>query len=131
VVSPGPSSAVTWRTRGAESRFESERAAAVQDLRRDAYGTYVGTAQEVWATYLASAPQEEIDTALVRLIVAQARVRLVAKNDEVEDAAKRLRVILVDGEGEDYEESEFGELREDLEKATTDFLAVAQEDIEG
>jgi hypothetical protein len=67
----------------------------------------------------------------VRLIVAQARVRLVAKNDEVEDAAKRLRVILVDGEGEDYEESEFGELREDLEKATTDFLAVAQEDIEG
>jgi hypothetical protein len=66
----------------------------------------------------------------VRLIVAQARVRLVAKNDEVEDAAKRLRVILVDGEGEDYEESEFGELREDLEKATTDFLAVAQEDIE-
>jgi hypothetical protein len=120
---------------GAESRFESERAGAEQDLRRDTYGTYLGTAQELWAEYLADdgsdAAEDAIAAAGVRLFVAQARVRLVAENDEVEDAAKRLREILVDGEGEDYTESEHPELATDLEEATKAFLAVAQADIRG
>lgn len=122
---------------GAESRFKSERAGAEQDLRRDTYGTYLGTSQELWAEYLrddgSEAAQDAIEAAGVRLFVAQARVRLVAKNDEVEDAAQRLREILVDTEGEDYgdTESEFRELATDLEEATKAFLAVAQADIRG
>jgi hypothetical protein len=134
---------------GAEGRFEKERAAAEQDLRREAYGAYLGTAQEVWATFLANAEelqpadesdaaqdaaahaQEEIDAAGVRLFVAQARVRLVAENDEVEDAAVRLREVLVDGEGTDYPLEEGQEQKKDLEEATKGFLAAAQEDIGG
>jgi hypothetical protein len=139
--------------KGAEGRFKSERAAAVQDLRRDAYGTYVGTAQEVWATFqvnadkldeaekadesdaaaqdAAAAAEAEINAAGVRLFVAQARVRLVAENDEIEVAATRLRQILVDGEAPDYDDDELQEQANDLEEATKHFVAVAQEDIGG
>jgi hypothetical protein len=123
---------------GQEAGFKRERAAAERDLRREAYGTYVGTAQEVWATYLANvdelqgdesaAAKDKIDAAAVRLFVAEAHVRLVAENDEVEVAAGRLREVLVDGDGEDYSDGEEQEAA--LEEATKDFLAVAKEDTE-
>jgi hypothetical protein len=137
---------------GAERRFEKERAAAEQDLRREAYGTYLGTAQEVWATWLAHAEEFQaadesdasdaerdaaadakaaLNAAGVRLFVAQARVRLVAKKDEVEVAAVRLRQVLVDGEEPDYSPDEWQEQTDDLEEATKAFLAAAQEDIGG
>ena len=127
----------TLANEGAENRFESERAGAEQDLRRDAYGTYVGTAQELWAEFLANegtdASEDKINAAAVRLFVAQARVRLVAKDDEVEDAAQALRAILVDGEPPDYKDtpSDHRRLATDLEAATKTFLAVAQADIRG
>jgi hypothetical protein len=125
---------------GQENRFERERAAAEQDLRREVYGTYLGTAQEVWATALKNldaspdekaAAAEEVDAVAVQLFVAESRLRLVAKNDEVEVAAHRLREVLVGGEGEDYSGDEAGirEQTKDLEEATKGFIAVAQTDI--
>ena len=76
---------------GQENQFESERAAAAQDLRREAYGIYLGAAQEVWATDLEEGSEDEKDAAAVRLFVAEARIRLVAENDNVWEAAMKLK----------------------------------------
>lgn len=71
---------------GQEKGFTRERAAELQDLRIDAYGTFLATAEEVAQNYVEHAPEERspadnaaIDAALVRLLVAKARVALVAQ----------------------------------------------------
>ena len=116
---------------GQERRLESERAAAKQALLSEAYGTYIGTAEEVWATALSGGAPEEIDAVAVRLFVAGARVALVAENDKVRDAAIELREVLTPEEGT-YPEGEEGERQQAkaYKEATENFLAVARDEIE-
>jgi hypothetical protein len=116
---------------GQESRFERERADAKQVLLRETYGTYIGTAQEVWATALSEGSPEEINAVAVRLFVAGARVDLVAENDKVSGAALKLRKVLTPEEGT-YPEGEEGERQQaaDYKEATKNFLAVARDEIE-
>jgi hypothetical protein len=114
---------------GQENRFERERAAAKQDLRREAYGTYLGTAQEVIATELARGTQAEINAVAVRLYPAEARVALVAESDAVTDAAAALREALIVEPSEGSRTP--GELQEEYDQAADNFLAVAREELEG
>jgi hypothetical protein len=116
---------------GQERRFERERAAAKQDLLREVYGTYLETAEEVWASFLTELSPEEINAVGVRLLVAQRRVALVTENDEVNDAATEVTDVLTAEEGE-YADTPAGEaqLAADYDKATESFLAVAQDEIE-
>ena len=62
---------------GQEKGFERERAAAIQDLRIEEYGTFIGTAEEVSLTLVASSPEDELRQTFKRLLVAKARVFLV------------------------------------------------------
>jgi hypothetical protein len=114
-----------------ERRFEKERAAAKQVLLRETYGTYIGTAQEVWATALSGRSPKEINAVAVRLFVAGARVDLVAENDKVSAAAIELRDVLTPEEGT-YPEGEEGERQQgaDYKEATKNFLEVARDEIE-
>jgi hypothetical protein len=79
---------------GQERQSENERAAALQELRRDAYGDFLGTVQELRAAAAAREPdgitereQDELNEIAVRLFVAKSRVDLVAKSGAVGDAA--------------------------------------------
>jgi hypothetical protein len=119
---------------GQERRFESERAAANQDLRREAYVTYLGTAQEVIATELAESVKAEpsqaaINAVAVRLYVAEARVVLVAEKDAVTDAAAALREALIIGPSD--VSKTHAELQEEYDQAADNFLAVTRDELEG
>ena len=102
------------------------RAAALQDLRRDAYGDFLGTAQELKAKYIAlrtdpdginRRDQDELDEIAVRLYVAKARVDLVSDSGAVEDAAAKVLDEVTDPTPED-------------DPTTRNFRAAAQGDIE-
>jgi len=62
---------------GQEKGFERERAAAIEDLRIEEYGTFIGTADEVALTLLADAPEDEIRQTYKRLLAVKTRVFLV------------------------------------------------------
>jgi hypothetical protein len=79
---------------GQQRRFERERADAKQDALRETYGNYLATAQEILAKYAAQRPQPEVDAAYVRLVVAEARVGILAENTRVTEAAAELREAL-------------------------------------
>jgi hypothetical protein len=71
---------------GQEQQSKKERAAALQELRRDAYGDFLGTVQELRAAAAAREPdgittreQDELNEIAVRLFVAKARVDLVTE----------------------------------------------------
>jgi hypothetical protein len=79
---------------GQEQQSKKERAAALQELRRDAYGDFLGTVQELRAAAAAREPdgittreQDELNEIAVRLFVAKARVDLVTESGAVEAAA--------------------------------------------
>ena len=60
---------------GQEQQSQSQRAAAIQDLRRDAYENFLGTAQELQVAALAGDySQVELNAIAVRLYVAKTRV---------------------------------------------------------
>jgi hypothetical protein len=93
--------------RGQEKQFESERAAAAQELRREAYADYLGTAEAFVVSY--AEPQASTDAeertleaerrALVqKLFVSRARVFLVRENIDVEKAAEAITAALFDDE---------------------------------
>ena len=110
----------------ANEQSEKERAAALQDLRRDAYGDFLGTVQELRAKdiELRTDPdginrrdQDELDEIAVRLYVAKARVDLVSDSGAVEDAAAKVLDEVTDPTPED-------------DPTTRNFRAAAQGDIE-
>jgi hypothetical protein len=103
---------------GAEQRFALERVAARQDLRREAYGNFLGTAQELVATAFAEKPQEEV---FVRLFIAEARVAVVAKDAKIIRAAEAVRVALENSSG-----MTGAEQKKAYDEATANFLAVAR-----
>jgi hypothetical protein len=111
---------------GQEQGFEREQAAADQGLRREAYGNFLGTAQEVLATILAERPQDDINAVFIRLYVAEARVVLVTKNAEVKDAAVAVREALTANPSTELEEQEA--LTHYSETAES-FLAVARDEL--
>jgi hypothetical protein len=71
---------------GQETRFERERAAALQDLRMNTYGTYLQAVDSIEAKIQVGADGQ---ADYVRLKAAEARVSLLA-NAEVSQAARRL-----------------------------------------
>jgi len=79
---------------GAEKRLEKERAAQVQDIRIDVYGTYLGTADELATAWL-EGDQEEIADGIKKLFVAEAKVAVIAEDqDAFETAAQQINQIL-------------------------------------
>jgi len=79
---------------GAEKRLEKERAAQVQDIRIDVYGTYLGTADELATAWL-EGDQEEIADGIKKLFVAEAKVSVIAEDqDAFETAAQQINQIL-------------------------------------
>jgi hypothetical protein len=79
---------------GQERTSEKERAAALQELRRDTYGDFLGTVQELQVGATArdeggrtKREQDELNEIAVRLFVAKARVDLVSDSGSVEKAA--------------------------------------------
>ena len=79
---------------GAEKRLEKERAAQVQDIRINVYGTYLGTADELATAWL-EGDQEEIADGIKKLFVAEAKVAVIAEDqDAFETAAQQINQIL-------------------------------------
>jgi len=79
---------------GAEKRLEKERAAQVQDIRIDVYGTYLGTADELATAWL-EGDQEEIADGIKKLFVVEAKVAVIAEDqDAFETAAQQINQIL-------------------------------------
>jgi hypothetical protein len=69
--------------RGQEETSKSERTAEIQDLRIAAYGNFLGTAEEVALALQERSPVAEKLAAVRRLLIAQARVVLVADKPKV------------------------------------------------
>jgi hypothetical protein len=111
---------------GQESRFETERVAAIQDRRIETYGTFLGTAREVLGTILAQRSREDEAEVFVRLFSAEARVALIAESAEVENAARAVREAATADSGGESED----ELQEQYEARIDDFLDAAREEIE-
>jgi hypothetical protein len=109
---------------GQEQRFERERAAAIQDLRIDAYGALLGTGQEVTVMFESDAPNAEKREALVRLFAAEARVALVAETPKVADAALAVREALTQPASTPIQNQ-----IDDYVQAANTFLRVAREEI--
>jgi hypothetical protein len=93
---------------GEERRFDSERAAAIQDVRMDEYAAFLGAAQKVFLPNATSSAQpfdpaewDDLDPqtqeAVIELSVAQARVALICERVEVEEAADALAAVLARG----------------------------------
>lgn len=118
--------------RGQERTFEREQAAANQEMRREAYGTYLGIAEEVMASVRAAAnvDQDELDALLVSLYPAGARIDLIAESDAVTDAADVLAEALVLEPSEEASKTP-AEILEEWEQAAKDFGAAARDELEG
>jgi hypothetical protein len=108
---------------GAERRFESERAAAIQDVRRDAYANFLGSAEEFALTYGTRTTEEERKAAATRFIVARARAILVAGDvPAVVEAAEAVSATLILPSSSTYDEEAY-------EDAAKSFFQVARDDI--
>jgi len=103
---------------GQEQQSESERAAAIQDLRIDVYGEYLGAAEALVAEASVGSAKAQ-QAAYVKLFPANARVDLVAENPEVADAAAAVRDAIT---AEDSTE-------DDYDKAARSFLAAARDEM--
>ena len=111
---------------GQEQTSEKERAVALQELRRDTYGDFLGTVQELRTTGLAltededgftSRDQVQLNEIAVRLYVAKARVDLVTASAAVEQAAAKVLAANTDPTPKDA-------------PTTRKFRVAAQDDIE-
>lgn len=100
---------------GQEQRFESERQAAIEDLRRTTYARYQGAADVLMIKYgleLAALTKEasaeelealtSVEEQLLELFVAGAAVELIA-DDQVVQAADAIRQDIPDIGDEEYE----------------------------
>jgi hypothetical protein len=117
---------------GQEQGFERQRAAALQDLRRETYGDYIGTAQEIVASFVAGRPPPKVNAIWIRLFVAEGRVALVADNPDVEAAAADVRRSVEEHPHEPNKtaKQEAEEQLAEYEDAANQFLAVARDEIE-
>jgi hypothetical protein len=103
---------------GQEQQSESERAAAIQDLRIDVYGDYLGAAEALVAEATVGSPKAQRE-AYVKLFPVGARVYLVAETPEVAGAAQAVADAIT------AEDS----TKDDYDKAARNFLAVARDEI--
>jgi hypothetical protein len=78
----------TIANNGQKDRFESERAAAIQDLRVEAYSDYVGAAEQISVALQGTFPDAEKRAAIQRVVTAGARVLLVTDENEVRKATE-------------------------------------------
>jgi hypothetical protein len=105
-------SSVVWEApsvvanQGQEQQSESERAAAVQDLRIDAYGDYLGSAEALVTTFSLPSSQAEGRAAWVALLSAKARVALIAENPAVlQDGADAMTQAVENNDPAGYEDA--------------------------
>ena len=82
----GPSSADGYPNEGQQDRFESERAAAIHDLRVEAYSDYVGAAELVSVALQGTFPDADKRAAIQSVVTAGARILLVTDDNEVREA---------------------------------------------
>ena len=68
---------------GQEKQSQSERAAAIQDLRIDTYGEYLGSAEKTFGGLQLNVSEDERNKAILQLVAIRARVVLVAEEPEV------------------------------------------------
>src|SRR5918994_1708952 len=93
---------------GQEKRFESERQAAIDDLRRATYARYQGAADVFRINWELEESTEELkklkstEAQLLELLVAAAAVELIADN-QVEQAADEIREQILDLSEEEYD----------------------------
>jgi hypothetical protein len=111
---------------GQQQRSQSERAAAIQDLRIEVYGDFLGTAQEVWAS-VDTGRREAVQGAKARLFAAEGRVVLVHENEGVREAAVRLRQVL--DSSRPTSEQQRKQRTQDYAEAANTFREVARDDI--
>jgi len=104
---------------GQEHQSQSERAAAIQDLRIDTYGDYLASADALVGKLQLSFSDDERDAALVHLVAIRARVVLVAEQPEV--MLKRANAITEAVDGEDVDA---------YDDAAENFFVAARHDIE-
>jgi len=86
---------------GQENRFDKERAAAITDVRRHAYGEFLGAAQEILVNLQTDATDKVKRESFVRFFVAKARVDLVRQNTKVEEAATKVSDALTNDTADD------------------------------
>jgi hypothetical protein len=119
---------------GQKKGFERERAAAIQDLRIEEYGTFVGTADEVSLTLSSSAPLDEIRQTYKRLLTAKARVLLVETEGAGVGTAAFSATKTLDAAIQALNSGDEDEMKRLLKDvypgAITHFLDVARVDIE-
>jgi hypothetical protein len=109
---------------GQEQQSESERAAAIQDLRIEVYGSYLATAQQLVGKAQINRPAE-VDKLFPSLLASEARVVLITDSDEIEEAAAKVEeAVIADPRKTDQE------MREGYATAANNFLAVARDEIE-
>ena len=108
---------------GQERGFERQRAAAIQDLQITTYGDFLGTANELVATF-ETTPSRQAKP-YVALRVAAARVAIIAGTAEVDEAAARV----VAAATEDPDKTTEEELRT-YQQATDEFRDAARNEID-
>jgi hypothetical protein len=106
----------TMANRGQEQEFKNQRKAAIEDVRRATYATYLQVADDLVAQ-LQIAEGKLPATKVVPLVRAAAAVDLLARSADVQDAADVIRQTVANGTIDRYDT---------LRKR---FLKVAHEDI--
>ena len=109
---------------GQERRFERERAAAIQDLRIDAYGAVLESGQKVVLDFQSEASDAEQKAALAALFAAEARVALIGGTPEVRLWAQKVREALTEPASTPIEQQ-----IADYVQAVNTFLRVSREEI--
>jgi hypothetical protein len=104
---------------GQEQQSESERAAAIENLRVDTYGDYLGSAEALVGKLSLDFSQPERDAALVRLVSLRARVFIVA---EQPDAMRRRANAITEAVNNDDQDA--------YDDAARNFAVAARDDIE-
>jgi len=112
---------------GQREGFKRQRAAAMQDLRIEAYANFLGTAEGLVGGYAAGSTDAERRTALVKLLSAKARGLIVQENPDVGNAAYEVATAIT-GDGRPKNRSHQQELA-DYKAAAEVFVALARHEI--
>jgi hypothetical protein len=109
---------------GAERRFEQERTAQVEDLRTEAYGTFLGTSLELATDLVTARSQDELADG--RLYAAQGKAIIVAHDpDAIDTASTRVADTVILPVGATFTQDQIPKYNEAVEA----FLDLARSDI--
>lgn len=88
-----------------ERQAERNRAAAVQDMRIDAYSNFLGAAQRTADALDPGHTKTELNESSAQLLIAQARVAVVHQTDDVNQRAFDVLVALEDQDPDAYRDA--------------------------